>query len=246
MRKRVAKSLFSLAVGLGLFLSTAAAADFQKSYTIGAGGQIKIRNISGNIVVSGYDGNSIMVTATKEGRDRDQVTIEDRSTGDTVDLSVEYPHKGNVSASVDFDIRVPRAVDYNFGRLVSVSGNVQVSDVMGNLQVECVSGDVDVSGVSGVVSASAVSGNVNVDLKTAGSGNMKFSSVSGDVDVRAPSSLDADVEMSTISGSLKTDFQLEVHEPRYGPGRSARGRLGSGEHSLRITTVSGRVSLTRT
>jgi DUF4097 and DUF4098 domain-containing protein YvlB len=173
------------------------------------------------------------------------VTIEDRSSGDTVDLSVEYPQKGNVSASVNFDIRVPRRVEYNFGRLVSVSGNVQVSDVMGNLQVESISGNVDVNGVSGIVSASAVSGNVNVDLKEAGSGNMKFSSVSGDVAVRAPANLAADVEMSTISGSLKTDFQLEVHEPRYGPGRSARGRLGSGAYSLRITTVSGRVSLTR-
>lgn len=245
MRKRADKSFLLLVFGLIMVLPTAAA-DFQKSYAIGAGGRIKVQNVSGNIVVTGYDGDAIMVTATKEGRDRDQVTIEDRSTADTVDLSVEYPHKGNVNASVDFDIRVPRAVEYNFGRLVSVSGNIQVTDVIGNLQVECVSGDVDVSGVSGVVSASAVSGNVIVDLKKAGSGNMKFSSVSGDVDVRAPANLDADVEMSTISGSLKTDFQLEVHEPRYGPGRSARGRLGSGEHSLRITTVSGRVSLTRT
>ncbi len=246
MRKSAAKAILLLVFGFGLLLSTAVAADFQKSYTIGAGGRIRVQNVSGNIVVTGYDGNTIMVTATKEGRDRDQVTIEDRSAGDTVDLSVEYPHKGNVSASVDFDIRVPRTVEYNFGRLVSVSGDIQVTDVMGNLQVECVSGNVELNAVSGVVSASAVSGNVNVDLKKAGSGNMKFTSVSGDVDVRAPANLDADVEMSTISGSLKTDFQLEVHEPRYGPGRSARGRLGSGEHSLRITTVSGRVSLTRT
>jgi DUF4097 and DUF4098 domain-containing protein YvlB len=245
MRRSAINLSLILVFGLGLLVATSAAADFQKSYSIPAGGQIKVRNISGDITVTGYDGQTIMVSATKEGRDRDDVTIEDRSSGDTVDLSVEYPHRGNVSASVNFDIRVPRAVEYNFGRLVSVSGNVQVSDVMGNLQVESVSGDVDVNGVSGVVSASAVSGNVNVDLKQAGSGNMKFSSVSGDVAVRAPANLDADVEMSTISGSLNTNFDLEIHEPRYGPGRSARGRLGSGTHSLRITTVSGRVSLTR-
>jgi hypothetical protein len=245
MRRSAINLSLILVFGLGLLVATSAAADFQKSYSIPAGGPVKVRNISGDITVTGYDGQTIMVTATKEGKDREEVTIEDHSSGDTVDLSVEYPHRGNVSASVNFDIRVPRSVEYNFGRLVSVSGNVQVSDVMGNLQVESVSGDVDVNGVSGVVSASAVTGNVNVDLKQAGSGNMKFSSVSGDVAVRAPASLDADVEMSTISGSLNTDFDLEIHEPRYGPGRSARGRLGSGTHSLRITTVSGRVSLTR-
>jgi hypothetical protein len=65
------------------------------------------------------------------------------------------------------------------------------------------------------------------------------------VNVTAPADLDADVEMSTISGSLKTDFPVEVIEKRYGPGRSARGRLGAGSHNLRITAVSGRVSLVK-
>jgi DUF4097 and DUF4098 domain-containing protein YvlB len=74
---------------------------------------------------------------------------------------------------------------------------------------------------------------------------MKFSSVSGNVAVRAPASLDADIEMSSVSGSLKTDFPIEIQERRYGPGRSARGRLGGGASNLRITSVSGRISLTR-
>jgi DUF4097 and DUF4098 domain-containing protein YvlB len=82
-------------------------------------------------------------------------------------------------------------------------------------------------------------------LHLEGSGDMKFSSVSGSVYVKAPSELDAYVEMSTVSGSLKTDFDIQVKKRRYGPGASARGRLGSGVRSLSITTVSGRVSLVR-
>ncbi len=229
-----------------LAVTATSAQDFQQTYAIAAGGHIKVRNISGNVTVTGYDGNSIIVTAVKEGRDRDLVNVEDRSSGDTIDLAVRYPQKGNANASVDFDVRVPRSVEYNFDRLSSVSGNVQVAGVTGRLKVESVSGNVDVKGVSGIVSASAVSGDVNVDLTHAGPGDMKFSSVSGDVMVKAPANLDADIDMSTISGGLKTDFPVEIHEPRYGPGRSARGRLGAGSFGLRITTVSGRVSLLRT
>ena len=219
--------------------------DFNKSYAVGAGGQIRIRNISGDVNVVGYDGSSIVVTAVKEGRDRDLVNIEDRSSGDVVDLTVRYPQTGNANASVDFEVRVPKGAEYNFERLASVSGDVSVAGVTGRLRVESVSGDVSVKDVSGVAAASTVSGSVIVDLTKAGPGNMKFASVSGDVTVRAPANLDADVEMSTISGGLKTDFNIEIHEPRYGPGRSARGRLGAGGYSLRITTVSGRVSLLR-
>jgi DUF4097 and DUF4098 domain-containing protein YvlB len=72
---------------------------------------------------------------------------------------------------------------------------------------------------------------------------MVFSSARGTVDVRCPASLDADVEMSTLSGDLDTDFALDVHEPKYGPGRKARGRIGAGTHTLRLATVSGNVSL---
>jgi DUF4097 and DUF4098 domain-containing protein YvlB len=73
--------------------------------------------------------------------------------------------------------------------------------------------------------------------------NMSFSSISGNIDISAPSNLDALVEMSSASGILKTDFPLEIQESRYGPGRSARGRLGKGKQILHIRSVTGRVSL---
>jgi DUF4097 and DUF4098 domain-containing protein YvlB len=73
---------------------------------------------------------------------------------------------------------------------------------------------------------------------------MKFSSASGDVRVRVPSSVDADVYMSTASGSIRTNFPIEIREDRHGSGSRAEGRLGSGARSLRISTASGNVSLT--
>ncbi len=72
---------------------------------------------------------------------------------------------------------------------------------------------------------------------------MTFRSISGNVEVSAPSNLDALVDMSTASGMLKTDFPIDVQERRYGPGREARGRLGSGKQILWINSQSGRVSL---
>jgi hypothetical protein len=226
--------------------ATAWGQDFQRSITLPSGGLIRVGNVSGDVRVEGYSGNSVIVEGFKEGRDRDLVKIEDLSSGDRVDVRVRYPENCSCDASVNFQVRVPANISYNFDRIYSVSGNVDITGITGRLRAESVSGDVDVAGVTGLVSASSVSGDVNAAIvEVEGAGDMKFSSVSGNVTVRAPSSLDADIEMSSVSGSLKTDFAIEVHEPRYGPGRSARGRLGSGAHSLRISTVSGRVSLSR-
>jgi DUF4097 and DUF4098 domain-containing protein YvlB len=105
-------------------------------------------------------------------------------------------------------------------------------------------GNVEVKDVRGFVIAASNSGNVTVAIsRVQGPGKMKFESTSGNVEVSAPANLDALIDMQSISGTLRTDFPIDVQERRYGPGRWAGGKLGSGMQSLRIRSVSGRVSL---
>ena len=237
---------FSIATMLAAFAlaTTAAAQDFQKTYRIGAGGQVRIGNVSGDVIVTGYDGDAIIVRGTKKGRDRDQVEIEDRSGTGNVDIGVHYPKNCNCDASIRFDVQVPRSVNYDFDHIGSVSGDVRVTGVTGRLHASAVSGDVHVTDVSGSVSASAVSGNVKVEInRLDGSDDMKFSTVSGDVSVMLPSSLAADVDMSSFSGSIKTDFAIEVRSERYGSRNTARAKLGEGSRRLKMSSVSGDLSL---
>lgn len=244
MNKKLFRFTIAIAlVGFGLS-ATAAAQDFQKTYRIGAGGQIRIGNVSGDVIVTGYDGDSIVVTATKKGRDRDMIEIEDRSGSGNLDIGVRYPKQCNCDASLQFDVQVPRSVLYNFDQISSVSGDVRVTGVTGRLHASAVSGDVTVQDVSGTVSASAVSGDVQVVInRLDGADDMKFNTVSGDVNVSLPSSLDADVDMSSFSGSIKTDFAIEVRSERHGSRNSARGKLGEGSRRLKLSSVSGDISL---
>jgi len=232
--------------GAGASRRQGSSADFQRTYTIAPGSQIRIWTLSGNITVQGYDGQNVVVEGFAVGRDRDRVEILDTSGPNRIDLGVRYAKDCRCDASVNFQVRVPRAIDYNFDRVLSVSGDVSLADVTGRVKAESTSGDVVVKNVSGIVSASTTSGSVDVYIsKIEGSGNMRFSSTSGSVRVKAPANLDAVVDMSTISGSLTTDFPINVQERRYGAGRSAHGQLGAGACSIRITSVSGRVSLTK-
>ncbi|HEY7545604.1 MAG TPA: DUF4097 family beta strand repeat-containing protein [Blastocatellia bacterium] len=234
------------AMVLGLALAGAAAAqDFQKNYNLGANGQIRIGNISGDVEVTGYNGSAVIVTAYKEGRDRDVVEIEDRSSASRVDVRARYPENcRRCDVSVRFEVKVPQSMSFDFDGISSVSGNVKIRSVTGSLRASSVSGTVRIEDVTGTVSASSVSGNVEVDInRLEGTDDMKFSSVSGNVNVRMPEGLDAQVSMSTLSGALDTDFPVEVKEKRYGPGRSASGRVGDGSRQLHMSSVSGNISL---
>jgi DUF4097 and DUF4098 domain-containing protein YvlB len=244
MKVRLFTSIFCVAIAVSLAGYAAQAQDFHKTYPASSGLAVRIMNVSGNVQVDGYAGEVIVVDTVKTGSDSGQVRVEDLSIPGRVELKVVYPEHGSSNASIHFNVKVPQGIDLNFERLDSVSGSVEIRGVRGRIRAASVSGHVTVKNVAGIVSAQSVSGNVEVEiLKLEGSGEMKFSSVSGSVSVKAPSTLDADVEMSSVSGTLKCDFPVEIQERRYGPGRSAKGRLGSGMNHLRITSVSGRVGL---
>jgi hypothetical protein len=259
------RTIINAAATILLLLASAAAAsaqDFQKSYDLAPGATISVANVSGDIHIIGYDGGNVSVAGYKEGRDRDLVEVEDASGGGRVELSVKYPRECNCQASVRFEVRVPRSVNYNFDRISTASGNVTAEDVTGRLELHTASGNVTVQGVSGELRAGSASGNVkvrdaagsvnastasgNVDVELArvdGAGDMRFSSASGDVNVRMPSSLDARVDMSTASGSIETDFPIEVKKDRYSSGYTARGQLGGGSRLLKLSSASGDVKL---
>lgn len=255
-------------LGLCLSLTSVAlwAQDFQKSYRLAQGSRVSIKNVSGDVIVKGYDGEAIVVLGYKEGRDRDLVSVEDLSDGSRVDVKVRYPERCNCNASIRFEVKVPRTINYDYDSFSSVSGNVDVSEAMGTVRAKSVSGQVNVKEVagtinansvsgdvaveqaSGAVSAKSTSGNVRVDLlrlEGANTTRLEFGSVSGNVEVKMPGSLGADVEMSTMSGHLETDFPITIEKKEFGPGRSARGRVGDGARALRLSSVSGNVFLRR-
>jgi DUF4097 and DUF4098 domain-containing protein YvlB len=264
MRKNVLFMALAALTAVWIFGVAGLAQDFQKTYSMSPDSSIRIRSISGEVRIQGYDGTKIEIEGFKIVRNCDRVEIVDRSTESQIDVDVRYPERGNCDASVNFKVRVPRNTRYNFDLIRSISGNVYLTDVAGRVKAESISGFVQLQNISGAVSASSISGNVNVQSvngmvsasstsgnvdvylkQIEGSGDMVFSSISGNVQVKAPLTLDANVTMSTLSGRLKTDFEVEVQQRRYAPGYSARGRLGAGTHNIQIRSVSGMVSLTK-
>jgi lia operon protein LiaG len=264
MGKRLFRS--SLLVIACLTLSLAASAqDFHKSYSISMDGKVRISSVSGDIIIKSYNGDSVQVTAIKTGRDRDMVEVEDLSSGNTVELKARYPEHCNCDASIRFEVMVPSEAKYDFERLSTASGDIEVTGARGTLtaksasgdvnvtgfsgevQVATASGDINISDVSGSVNARAASGDLNIQLaRLEGSGPMEFSTASGDVIVSLPSDLDAEVSMSTVSGTLETDFpNIEVKDRKRGSGRQAFGRLGNGSRTVKISTASGDVRLKR-
>ncbi len=127
---------------ISLIAAAAAAQDFHKQYGASGGGAVIVHNVSGDVIVKGYDGAQIIVDGVKTGKDRNMVSVEDLSQGDRVELRARYPRNCECDASIKFEIQVPRSVQYTLGPLSTASGDISVADVTGQVSVRSASGDI--------------------------------------------------------------------------------------------------------
>lgn len=148
--------------------------------------------------------------------------------------------------------------------LESVSGDVSVKDAKGKFNLSSVSGDVVADVLATIFDAQTVSGNIDAEVGT--SERIDLESVSGDIDITFAFGDHARLEANTVSGDVDLMFTNNdinaTFDIETGPGGDIRNRLsehksinsfsmsgslqfklGSGEGSINIDTMSGSVRL---
>ncbi|MEU4205424.1 DUF4097 family beta strand repeat-containing protein [Streptomyces sp. NPDC045470] len=131
-------------------------------------------------------------------------------------------------------------------RAETVSGGVEGQAVTGDLSFNSVSGDLTLlEGSGGSVRAESVSGDMALDLDPSAEGaDVRLTTVSGEVAIRLPAPGDIRVDANTTSGTVANAFEDLRVSGRWGAKRIT-GRLGSGNGTLKVTTVSGGLALLR-
>lgn len=129
-------------------------------------------------------------------------------------------------------------------RASSGNGTVLVDGARGPVNASSGNGRVVVSTASGPVNASSGNGRIEVTMATLRAAeDMTFSSGNGDVILTLPDNFGAQLEASTGSGGIESDFPMRV-QGRMSSRRMA-GTIGGGGGHLRISTGNGSIRLRR-
>jgi DUF4097 and DUF4098 domain-containing protein YvlB len=196
-------------------------------YTVSVprGTRVELQSVSGDVTLSAVQGEALV-----------------RS----VSGSVAVRDVGSLSSakSVSGGVSVRGARSAGETEIASVSGDVSVEDIEAReLSVESVSGDVVIDGASCERgNLSSVSGDLRYTGRIAKGGRYELESHSGDVVLTLAEAVGFELEASTFSGDIESDFPLQVRS-RDERGRKLEGVFGDGSAFIEASTFSGDIRL---
>jgi hypothetical protein len=208
-----------------------ASVDYEVS--VPAGAAVAVKTISGDVSVTRVNGEV-----------RAEAVSGDVSVSATPNVAVAKTVSGNVTAR---DVGAATNVS-----LSSVSGTVVATEVKArSLECGSVSGDVQLSSLQVErLQVKSVSGNIEFQAVLARGGRYDLTSHSGDVRVILGSDTGFELDASTFSGSVRSDFPVTLRSGGAGRDRGAttrtiRGSYGDASAILAVQTFSGTVVIGR-
>ncbi|MGD0162100.1 MAG: DUF4097 family beta strand repeat-containing protein [Candidatus Sulfotelmatobacter sp.] len=245
----------------------ARADEWSKTYTLTGKPDLRVDTSDANIHVSTWDQNTIeaKVTTTRYKIGDGGIRIEERQTGDVVEIDVRYPHSYGLGITinggnhrVDIDVHMPREgrVDLHTG-----DGKIDLGNFKGEMQLRSGDGSQEIDGVDGKLHATTGDGHIRahgrfdeLELKT-GDGRVdaratagstlatgwRLESGDGTVTLEVPENLPADVDLHTGDGHIDLDMPVttvgKIRE------NEVHGKLNGGGNLLVIHTGDGSIRL---
>ena len=228
--------------------------ELHKVFPLSAQGRVELENINGPVHIVGWDRAEVKVDAVKSAWSKERLAearIEIDASADSISIRTQYPNHNhtfnfgdddehNNPARVEYTISVPRQARLDEIKLVN--GRLDIKDVAGEVRASCVNGRMEVQNLQGRTELNTVNGTLDASVAQLPSSGLKLSSVNGGLHVTLPSDASAEVEASTISGSISNDFGLTAIRHQY-VGHSLHGQLGGGGTLVKLSNVNGTIEI---
>jgi DUF4097 and DUF4098 domain-containing protein YvlB len=217
--------------------------EFHKTVPLSADGRVSLSNINGDVEITGWNKSEVQIDAVKTARDQqrlDEARIEVNTGSNSVKIETHYPSHitNNNPASVHYTLHVPQ--NARLDKIDLVNGSLNVQRVSGEVKADLVNGKVRASDLAGTADLATVNGTIEANYTSLNNVHeIKLKSVNGSVDLLLPQSPNAEVNASTVNGSLSTDFPLTVKG--HWVGKNMSGTLGSGGVHIELDNVNGSI-----
>jgi hypothetical protein len=216
-------------------------AQFRHLYTLGANGSVVLQNVYGDVSISAWDRDDVLVEAIKRSPDPTRLAdarIIVEPTAGQLSIHTQYSGSdGDHPASVEYRITVPRSASLPDIKLINgglsltgLGGSVKASSVNGNIKAQRLTGEVDLSTMNGGLEADFL--NVNPAKP------ISLSTINGPIHLSIPAASRPALVAQNLSGGIASDLG-RVFRTSAGQHLVVRG----GGVQIHVNNVNGGISI---
>jgi hypothetical protein len=232
---------------------------FEEEYNANENTTINAQTINGGIEIISWDGESVLVNATKKSRygtdDLKNIKIKVTENNNQISIVIQLPDSAG-HRSVDLDIKVPYNV--SVGKISSTNGGIEISEVKGNADVSTTNGGVVVKDTDGYVKVVTNNGGIvienttGIDHVTSTNGgivveifdimdDVVIQTTNGGVTAFINQELNANIDVTAVNSDISVeDLEISTIESSY---NYLRGTLGEGGDKITISSTNGDINI---
>jgi hypothetical protein len=232
-------------------LSAQATDQWQKTYTLAAGGRVTVLNINGKIDVEPSTGNTVEIRAEKiakgasEQAAREALTrieiLEQASEGD-IRIETRVPKTGlfgQGGLEVRYFVKVPAGTALH---VRTINGGLNLANLSGALRAETTNGGIDGRGLSGSLDGGTTNGGIDVQMDKVAEGGVKLETTNGGIDLRIPKDTPATVTARLANGRIDVST-IEIQARGEITRRRLDGTMNGGGAPITLETTNGGISI---
>lgn len=184
-------------------------ADFRQTYSLCPNGRVVIQNLYGDVSVTAWDRDEVLVEAVKRSSDPkrlDDVRIVVEPSTGLLSIHTQYGGADAMHpASVEYRITVPR--NANLEQIKLVNGGLSLSGLAGPVKASSVNGSIKAEKLEGEADLSTVNGRLEAGFdRISPSKNISLSSVNGPIKLSLPFDAGANLNAKNLSGGIDSDI----------------------------------------
>ena len=164
---------------------------------------IKLKN--SNVKITGYDGDDVIITSTKEDGGKavagNDLSVENKKDVLFIDKKTE--------AGYSYIIRIPRKTNLRYEEEFRSPKQLEINNITGNVRVKSWMSKIVLNDISGTISATSQSADIVVVYSSSNQvAADSLVSAGRLVDVTLPSKIGVDLALNVSSGKVTSDFDL--------------------------------------
>lgn len=229
--------------GLNATVKETPRAEFRAIYSLSANGRVAVQNLYGDVEITAWDRDEVLVEATKHSSDPrclDDAQVVVDSSSEMVSIHTQYTGAdAEHPASVEYRIHVPRRVNLQQVRLIN--GGLSINGVAGMVKASSVNGSILARQLEGEADLSTINGRLEAEFDRVSRRHaISLRSVNGPIRLSLPAGAGATVSAQNRSGGIDADFGRPWRAP---DGHRLEASVNGGGAPVHLLNVNGGISI---